>query len=152
MKIKCKINILGKIEMLVLIKPYGLKNALDDDCYVLSRDYHDIDHETNGYNLIVGNEYICYGSMYYNNKIRFLVIDENHFIPRWFPSELFEIVDSSLPYNWYCNSFSSDSSVGWIIGFKELANDYNYLLDLIQEIPSAITIFNEAKNNLEYLK
>jgi len=152
MRVKCVANKLTRKGFLeTLIKPGGQKSALDDDFYVIIDNQVVIDNETDGYDLAVDKVYDCYGVMYFKNEVRFLIVNESYFTPKWFPSDLFDIVDSSLPYNWHCNSFNSDSINGWMLGYKELVEDYTYLLDLIQEIPYAITIFNNMKENLEYV-
>jgi hypothetical protein len=100
----------------------------------------------------IDKKYDAHGVMYFKNEVRFLVVSEYSFTPHWYPSELFEVIDSSLPYDWHCNTFTSDMAIGWIVGFKELADDYIYLFDLMRGTPKAISIFNSVKDNMEYLQ
>ena len=155
MRVLCKTNRLttnNNFEMLVLFKPEGQKDIYDDDYYVTDGGYHDIDSKTVEYDLTPGDSYEVYGIMIYRNIIRYLVICNSFSDARWVQKEIFDITNSKLPYNWYCKNFVSGDDLGTIIGYKELANDYQYLLDLILQKETAVKVFLEYKDNIEYFE
>lgn len=90
--------------------------------------------------------------MVLNNITRYLVICDSFSEPNWIQKEVFDIVDSRLAYNWHCNNFVSGNEIGTIIGYNELANNYQHMLDLVSHNQNAIKIFLEQKDKVEYFE
>lgn len=150
MKVICKQNkIYDNYEVLVLFKKERPKNIYDDDYYVSERGYYNVGNDII-YDIKIGEEYEVYGIMFFEEKIRYLVICNNSTMPNWIIDDVFEITDYKLPYNWNCNTFVSNNIMGTIIGYKELVIDYNHLLGLMSQNPKDIKIFIEQKEKIEY--
>lgn len=101
--------------------------------------------------LQVAEKYEIYGFMLVCDRVDFLVAPPAQ-LPFWVPSDLFDLVDSSLPAGWgVCvTSLSSDYCVlerqfkiGCIVGYPSLVNDYQHYLGLIERDPQAIKTFLE---------
>lgn len=149
MKVICKQNkINSNYELLVLFKQEERKNIYDDD-YVSERGYYNVDNDMI-YDIQIGKEYEVYGIMFFETRIRYLVICDNSAMPNWIIDDMFEITDCKLPYNWYCNTFVSNNIMGTTIGYKELAIDYKHLLGLMSQSPKDVSIFINQKDKIEY--
>ena len=91
----------------------------------------DVDEEFNVYGQFVDKKGI----------IHYLVASEHRmYNPDWFPSELFEIIDKSIPTNWYFTEVSNSNIVA-IWGFYELVYDRDFFDNLIEGDYEAISIF-----------
>ncbi len=106
------------------------------------------DSEKSIYPLKEGEVYTIYGQIIYKNVLKYLILGSYENLPSWYPAELFEIVDTSLHFEWYFNSYpTEDISAVW--GFKELVNDLEFLDELIDREDSAIRIFLLRKKEID---
>lgn len=102
--------------------------------------------------LCINEKYIVYGQMIYRGILNYLVKGSNENLPSWYPAEIFEVVDTLLPFEWYFQ-YKKDKDVSAIWGFDELVNDEQYLYDLIERNDKAIRIFLDRKKEIdEYFK
>lgn len=150
MRVICKQNkAYDNYELLVLLNKERPKDIYNDDYYVSERGYYNIGNDII-YDIKIGEEYEVYGIMFFEGKIRYLVMCDNSATPNWIINDMFEITDYKLPYNWYCNNFESNNIKGTIIGYKELVIDYQHLLGLMAQNSKDIKIFSEQKDKIEY--
>lgn len=99
------------------------------------------------FSVSIGNEYIVYGMMLWKGVIKYLIVG-NHDKPSWYPAELFEVKNDSLPLEWYFD-FCITDNLEAIWGYSELVHDPEHF-DLLQERDSnAIKIFLKRKQEIE---
>jgi hypothetical protein len=113
--------------------------------------------------LKIGKEYNVYGILFYKGELLYFIVgehgklDEVRLTPTWEPLELFEVVDSKLPPDWYFrrskehiseDKLTDPDAAYW--GYKELACDINHNDNLISERePEAIKIFLKRKKEID---
>lgn len=151
MIVKCTQTKMGRpFEPLVLFKPEGQQHDLDDDYYVCGLGYYSNDASTVRFDLQATKLYEVNSVLMYEGRTMFLVIGEESLTPQWFPCELFEIVDTRVPYNWRCNSFVSQDRIGLVLGYQDLAMNYSHLIGLMLATPRDIEMFLRARKSFEY--
>lgn len=107
--------------------------------------------EEHTYNeLHIENTYRVMGTVIYKetNCLKYLIDDG--YSPNWYPYLLFDIVDNTLPKNWYVKVHSKNSNYGIYIitGFDELVNNdefHDLLINRDQE-----TLNTYFKRKIEY--
>ncbi|MBV6817101.1 hypothetical protein KWG64_03995 [Rahnella sp. PD12R] len=87
-----------------------------------------------------GVEYNVYGLMFYSTRTDFLIYEEGSY-PLWAPSNLFEILDDTLPGDWgcvitekaegYCELYDS-FGINSICGYLELIRSYEHYVGIIE--------------------
>lgn len=99
----------------------------------------------------MGDVYMVYG-IYMNNQgvLNYLLFDM-YGKPSWYPAELFEVVDSLLPVEWYFRFDPGEEIEAWW-GYKEMVLDKKHYEDLVEREDQAIRIFLKRKKEIdEYL-
>ncbi|HSW97251.1 MAG TPA: hypothetical protein VLF89_05485 [Candidatus Saccharimonadales bacterium] len=124
MKVKCITNS-GKF--------LSKKNILLGNSAKYGRDY-----------LMIGKIYTVYGIIWVKGTINYLIaIDEN--TPFFEPGDFFEIIGSSIPSNWFYNSFK-EGNVEVILGYKELVLNPKHNIELaLRESVDDLKIFYHRK-------
>lgn len=140
MTIKCIIN---KSNHNPIVLPKDLSEKINDENFVSSSEFFTIDSDMSGYSISIGRKYTVMGLIFFHDELRYLISDDNN-IPGFFPSDLFEIIDSYILFDWEINSFQIGSRQLVVIGYTELAQNYAHLIGLIdrkkQEIQSYLNI------------
>lgn len=103
------------------------------------------------YGLYLEKEYLVMGLLTFkkNNDIHYL-IDENG-SPSWFPFQIFEIKDNSLPKEWFVKINVNNEYVDYknLMGFDELCNDEDFYDQLLDRDKEAMLIYFKRKMELE---
>lgn len=109
--------------------------------------------------LILGKKYFVMGIMTHQRndtlvKLKqvinfddlFYLIDEDG-RPFWFPYQIFEITDSSLPFEWYLriNDGSINALYKNLFGFKELCMEDEFFNNLLLREKRELEIYRERK-------
>lgn len=92
--------------------------------------------------------YIVYGQMIYKGILKYLIKGTNENLPSWYPAEIFEVVDSLLPFEWYFR-YNEGDEIRAVWGFQELVNDKKYLENLIDREDNAIRTFLKRKKEID---
>ena len=84
--------------------------------------------------------------LYKNTKYLYYLIDING-KPYWFPNELFEVIDNSIPGHWFFKNFTNEQEVDiyCIWGYDEICNDDNHYDALIERDSEALKIYFQQK-------
>jgi hypothetical protein len=94
-----------------------------------------------------GQDYTAMGIMVSkdNNNLSFLVDDG--YVCHWTPAPLFEIVDPSLPKNWYISLYDKrgNGDLFIVMGFYELCNDADFHDDMFERESYAMEIYFQRK-------
>lgn len=140
MEAKC-INNKGSYPALTI--PKDATKSISNSNYVSSHEWYTIDGEMVGYPLSVGNIYKVYAILVFNDTYRFLVFDNDN-LPQFYPSELFECVETSLPIDCHFCSYKAYDSMFLFIG-PDCINNYQSFVDLIDLDSNAISKLIEYK-------
>jgi hypothetical protein len=104
--------------------------------------------------LIIGDIYTVYGVNMWKGTINYLTIDRYlHDFPIWIPAELFEVIDSRLPSDWYFKFYGYSESedenllLNVICGYKELVMNEGYYTQLINREDT--WIFNQRRKEID---
>jgi len=95
------------------------------------------------YGLELDKEYIVMGiASFKKSNCLYYLIDENG-RPSWFPFQLFNTCDNSLPKNWFIhvNQDERSSDISSLWGFDELCNDEMYFDKLMDRDELAMRIY-----------
>lgn len=93
------------------------------------------------YPMDIGEEFNVYGQLVDKKGIiHYLIIEHRMNRSYWFPSELFEIIDKSIPTNWYFTEVSNSNIIA-IWGFYELVYDRDFFSKLMDRDYEAYKIF-----------
>ena len=98
--------------------------------------------------LQIGDIYVVYGQILSGNILKYLVKGTNENFPSWYPAEIFQVIKSQLPFEWYFR-YCKGEEISAIWGFKELVNDKNYLYNLIEREEESIKIFLKRKKEID---
>ena len=97
------------------------------------------------FDITVGRSYEVFGILIYDSKINYLISDDSG-IPLFITSELFQMIDDSVNiYFWEKKKILVDNKLLLIEGFYELT-DYQFIISLIEQKPTALKIFNNYKD------
>lgn len=101
--------------------------------------------------LEIGKEYLVMGLILFNDHLGYLIDDE---VISVCPYQLFEIIDSKLPNNWYFNNLMPGDTaypyVKSIWGFHEMCFEKNFYEKLIVEMEEeAYRVYFKKKMELE---
>lgn len=110
-----------------------------------------IHFSTTIFQLNIGNEYPVYGIAIWKGILNYLTMDKYLDLPSWHPADLFEIVDSELPYEWHHKyyGFTEGVHLNAIWGYKELVQEEEHYTELIEREDTAISIFLKRKKEFE---
>lgn len=93
--------------------------------------------------------YLVYGIILYEDGLRYLLYDAFG-MPNWYPAELFEVVDSRCPSNWYYRFLGyDDSSLTAIWGYEELVSSDVHYDELCEQDPGAVELFTRKKREID---
>lgn len=116
-----------------------------EDLLFLGRDYN----QHTIYNVEIDKLYNVYGiSLWKDGSIHYLIQGSER-VCSWYPKELFQIVDHSIPVNWYFNSLEEGSFYIEIWGYKELALDLNHYINLLEREAKDEDIFFSRKLEMD---
>lgn len=107
--------------------------------------------ETQYEELEIGKQYLVMGIIMTNGYLAYL-IDDRGLISAC-PAPLFEIIDNTIPYNWFFKSYSPDNSnfvnIEAVLGYHELVFDDGHFEKLIDMDEKAHLIYFKRKLDLE---
>ena len=96
----------------------------------------------------VGDVYTVYGQVIWRGIVVYLLIGSEESLPSLYPAELFSVEDSLLPLEYYFH-YWKDEEVSAVWGFQELAENPQFLFDLIDRKDYAIRTFLSRKSEIE---
>lgn len=99
-----------------------------------------INDNTSEYPLNIDAYYDVYGVLMFDSIVYFLVQDSDG-MPGFFPSELFSVLDSSIPPDWSISVYHTCNGSILLLGYHDFVSSYAMLLDLIDECANAIEAF-----------
>ena len=110
-------------------------------------------HPDNNFQLNIGDSYSVYGINIQSQIVHYLTFDKWGNSPFWNPAELFDIVDSRLPPNWYFMFYGNGErdieTVSAVWGYKEIALSRIHYRELILREGKAMDIFRERKKEID---
>ena len=145
MNVKC-INNRGTYPLLVL--PIDNTREIDEDNYVSSNEWYTIDSVISVYCLTIGKQYLVYGVMIYQNKMRFLVLNDQG-NPYFMPSELFANSDIAICWDWEERHFYVDKMDCKILASTEIISSYDDLISLVSLDENAFRRFLDYKKFID---
>ena len=145
MNVKCTNN-RGTYPLLVL--PIDNTREIDEDNYVSSNEWYTIDSAISGYCLTIDKQYLVYGVMIYQNKMRFLVLNDQG-NPYFMPSELFDNNEIAICWDWEESHFCVDKMDCKILTSPELISSYDDLVSLVSLDENAFRRFLDYKKYID---
>lgn len=144
MVVRCLKNELDNSPVLVL--PTQEDREIGDEDFVYSKEDYIYAKKFHEYALTIDKEYVVYGILQYDGQLRYLVEDDFEEV-FFFSSELFDICDASVPFEWTVAKFDLKLEKGtlFVLGYDALTNSYADLLDLLDMKYSAIKKFFDYK-------
>lgn len=108
---------------------------------------NEFDFSFGGYGVELNKEYIVMGLVLYADSNYLYYLIDTHGKPNWFPCQLFDVVDNSIPENWFMKIFdkNEESQIYSIWGFNELCNDDDFYDLLIERDDATMKIYFERK-------
>ncbi len=103
------------------------------------------------YGLELDKEYLVMGILTFKKSNDFyFLIDENG-RPSWFPYQIFEIANNTLPKDWFLRINTENENVDFknLIGFNELCNNDIFFNNLLERDEDAMRIYFKQKIELE---
>lgn len=103
------------------------------------------------YGLELSKEYLVMGILTFKESNNlYLLVDESG-RPSWFPYQIFEIINSSLPSGWVVKINIDDDCVDYknLIGYNELCSQDDYFNKLLERDESAMRVYFRRKIELE---
>lgn len=98
--------------------------------------------------LTIDEIYIVYGQIISRGILKYLIKGSKENLPSWYPAEIFEVVDSLLPFEWYFK-YNKTNEISAIWGYQELVSDDKYLEKLVEREDDAIRIFLKRKKEID---
>lgn len=106
--------------------------------------------------LKVGDEYIVYGLMFLFSRVDFLVCPDGTG-PYWMPSNLFTVVDSSLPAWRIClteqvrdfQGLLATFGITALVGYDALVSDHQHYVGIIERDPVQLQRFFAEKQSVD---
>jgi len=109
--------------------------------------------KTVSYDLGVGTEYVVYGMTFWGGSLDYLVLGDSG-IPSLYPAELFKVVNHLVPlvcffnFETYKNYKGENSQIAtW--GYREMINDSQHYIELMEGKQKAIDIFFKRKRKID---
>lgn len=106
----------------------------------------------------IGKIYTVYAMSLYNHVLHYLAFPDDMSGPGWYPAPLFEVVDSSVPKDWYFVYFGYQNekleamSLGALWGYYEMVfreKDLQHYAGLIDIDPTELEIFLRRKQEID---
>jgi len=89
--------------------------------------------------VTVGKEYVVHAIAVLGSGVPFLQYIDDHGMPAWTPTLLFEPIDYSLPADWICNCFTGND--GWLallLGPDFIAKDVPSYVAMVELEPEQV--------------
>ncbi len=106
------------------------------------------DLKTVEYPIKIGDEYVVYGQMIYDEVLYYLIKGTYEDLPSWYPAELFEVTNNLIYMEWYFR-FDSKSELSAIWGYWELVFSLEHYDGLIDREKKDIKIFLDRKKEID---
>ena len=93
--------------------------------------------------------YNVYGIIIFQEELKYLIYDDYE-MPSWYSSDLFEVANTQLPFNWHYNFYGYNEyglSATW--GYYELVNVEEHHSALIEGDGKAEEIFYKRKKEID---
>jgi hypothetical protein len=108
----------------------------------------------NVFDFEIGDIFNIYGILALENQWSYLLSKEKDETPSWYPAELFEVVDHTLPPIFYFDirvrkNEDGEKCIMAFWGYKEMVLDYSYHDDLIESERQALNIFFKRKEEID---
>lgn len=103
--------------------------------------------ESTTFDVKPGRDYVVHAMALFNYGLIVLLADETE-RPNWYPIELFEVLDDSLPADWhvaFTGGGEGDLQALW--GYRALIEDPTHYEGLIEREPSAMRDFWDAASH-----
>lgn len=115
---------------------------------IVAKDY---DFSSGGYGVELNEEYIVMGIVVYADSNCAYYLIDTHNKPTWYPYLLFELIDNSLPSNWFLKLYhpNTEFEIVSLLGFEELCNDEEFYDKLIERDKEAERIYFKRKIELK---
>jgi hypothetical protein len=102
---------------------------------------------TTVFDVVVGREYVVYAQAIFASRLLYLIDPDESCRPNWYPPELFEITDGSIPASWkfafYAGQFINDLGAIW--GYEELISNDDHFNGLAERDAAALEHFARLK-------
>ena len=100
------------------------------------------------YPIKIGDEYVVYGQMIYDEVLYYLIKGTYEDLPSWYPAELFEVTNNLIYMEWYFR-FDSKSELSAIWGYWDLVFSLEHYAGLIDREKKDIKIFLDRKKEID---
>ena len=98
--------------------------------------------ERSAFQITPGDSYEVHGLALFNGGLIVLLKDAAA-SPNWYPIDLFDTVDGSLPANWkFSLREGGEDGLQALIGYQRLVDDPSHFEALIEREPNALEFFN----------
>lgn len=145
MKVICR-NTIGNYPVLVL--PVYVNEPITESNYIADKAYYTIDAERMGFSITEKRLYEAFGVMFYLNRVYYLLQDDKG-VPGFLPSDLFDVVDNNVFFDWEIASYRIEGGTLTWIGYPELSRCYDDFRDLFQLKKKAVSDFLRYKKSVE---
>lgn len=99
------------------------------------------------FDVVVGREYVVHGQAIFAARLMYLIDPDDACRPNWYPPELFEVSDGSVPASWkfafYGGQYMNDLGAVW--GYEELVANADHFNGLAERDPAALLSFARQK-------
>jgi len=129
-----------------LVVPFDYKKSFSDENFETSKELYTISREISGYFITPQRKYTVFGLLIFCEKVRYLISDDNG-LPNFFPSDLFEVFEPSILFDWEFRTFPVDGKLLTLIGYSDLV-EYDSFRDLIRHKPRAVESFLKYKTEV----
>ncbi len=92
----------------------------------------------------IGEIYTVYGISLWKNVLHYLLVSESSGLknwPDWYPAELFEVIDKSLPEMYFSYLENDSRGLNALWGYKEMVMNHEHYIDLIERDEAGLSIF-----------
>jgi len=105
--------------------------------------------------ITIDKTYVVYG-MKHEHRILYYLIQEDTYRPRFYPANLFDVVDTQLPYEeWHLGKYQYSSAIDgtiqtfYVFGSKEMATDHDLLMSIILQDNEGLFHFEEWRKLID---
>jgi hypothetical protein len=104
--------------------------------------------------LIVEKEYIVYSIGVWDDYLYYLLKPDHdepdlNIDPVWYPYEWFEIIDHKIPQDWYFNNIDGEVKMSLILGYKEIALDFEHHKGIMERNTMDLKVFYSRKEEID---
>jgi hypothetical protein len=106
------------------------------------------------FDLIIGEEYTVYAISLWKNIQKYLVMPVESSSPTWYPADLFEVADHTIPSCWFYDYHGyyeegKPSGLVGLWGYHELIFEKNHFRELVELEGLALKVFNMRKKEID---